>query len=89
MVSGVPDRVLGPGQGKEEGGAGVWSFSAGRHYEIGGVPGALGHGQQGRGQQLGNWLLVPNGSGPLSAQTWKSSELSHPAGSPGQRCVTS
>lgn len=27
-----------------------------------------------------------NRSGPLSAQTWKSSGLSHPAGSPGQHC---
>lgn len=84
--------ALGPGQG-EGGGQVSGTFSAGRHSASGGDVWALGHGQLGRGQLLGNRLLEPpegkDRGGPLSAQTWKSSELFHPLGSPGQHCVRS
>lgn len=52
-----PDREMGSGgQGRQGRGA----FSAARHSVNGGAVGALGHGQLGRGQQLGNQLLAPN-----------------------------
>lgn len=91
-AQGYQTPALGHGQG-EGGGQVAGTFSAGRHSASGGDVWALGHGQLGRAQLLGNRLLEPpegkDRGGPLSAQTWKSSELFHPLGSPGQHCVRS
>ena len=77
---------LGRGRGR----AGVWGFLIRETFCTQRRSGGSGSWPAGQGQQLGNWLLAPpegkDRSGPLSAQTWKSSGLSHPAGSPGQYC---
>ena len=87
-LRGARHRLWDLGRGRER--ATVWGFLNRETFYKQRHHGDSGSWPAGQGQQLGNWLLAPtegkDRSGPLSAQTWKSSGLSHPAGSPGQYC---